>query len=61
MKAFKNPKCDKCKRPAKMGFIRNGKKTINLCERCICQLGAMKTEEEKNKFFEELEKGVNRL
>ena len=62
------PKCARCKKrypimmgeelPSMMGFRQKNGKTINLCRKCILDLGSMETEEERNRFFEEI--GVER-
>lgn len=67
MKKFRNimtPKCSKCGErrmigntrgiPNMVGFQMEYGKTINLCNVCMMKLGAMKTEEEKEKFFDDL-------
>lgn len=44
-------KCKMCGKKADLGFVLDNGKTINVCNDCIAKLGAMKTEEEKAKFF----------
>lgn len=44
-------KCKMCGKKADLGFVLDNGKVINVCNDCIAKLGAMKSEEEKAKFF----------
>lgn len=59
--------CDKCKKfflpgnrpdgiPNGLGFVLQNGKKITVCADCVMKLGAMQTDAERDKFFEELNK-----
>ena len=60
----KTPKCDKCGKrmpilptdmtPAMVGFELEDGKVINLCRKCIMELGKAKQEGRADEFFKEL-------
>lgn len=47
-------RCKVCGNKAKLGFVLENGDILNFCEKCIEKVGGM-SEEEKDKFFENLE------
>lgn len=54
---FKKVKCSRCGKPAIIGFeFEEG--IINACEKCMIELGAAETSEEKDKIILEMKEGA---
>lgn len=61
------PRCSKCGTrypvgfknnvPTMVGFVLKNGNTVNVCNICMIQLGKCKTDEEKDKFFNDI-KGI---